>query len=122
MSGLLRIARSSVGRYFIGWVFTHMSFALPVRRLRDTATLIAFHHPKPSYALHILLVPKKALASLIDLTSVDAEFMSDLFATVQSLVVELNLENRGYRLIANGGPYQDVPQLHFHLVSGDALH
>jgi diadenosine tetraphosphate (Ap4A) HIT family hydrolase len=36
---------------------------------------------------------------------------------IQSLVVEFRLEEIGYRLIVNGGKYQDVPQLHFHLVS-----
>ncbi|MEZ4510613.1 MAG: hypothetical protein R3C62_01950 [Chloroflexota bacterium] len=38
-----------------------MSFLIPVQRLRETATLLAFHHPKPSYPLHILLVPKRPL-------------------------------------------------------------
>jgi diadenosine tetraphosphate (Ap4A) HIT family hydrolase len=37
---------------------------------------------------------------------------------VQSLAIEMRLEAKGYRLIANGGGYQDVPQLHFHLIGG----
>ena len=97
-----------------------MSFAIPVHRLRETKTLIAFYHPKPSYAVHILLVPKQAVTSLMALEPDDAAFLTDLIATMQSLVRELNLEPAGYRLIANGGEYQDVPQLHFHLVSGKA--
>ena len=40
--------------------------------------------------------------------------------TIQSLVHEFYLED-GYRLIANGGAYQDIPILHFHLVAGDNL-
>ncbi|NJM39812.1 MAG: HIT domain-containing protein [Anaerolineae bacterium] len=95
-----------------------MSFVIPVHRLRETHTLIAFYHPKPSYAVHILLVPKRAVFSLMALAPDDAAFLTDLMTTVQSLVRELNLELAGYRLIANGGEYQDVPQLHFHLVSG----
>ncbi len=67
------------------------------------------------------VVPKKALVSLAALTPADSAFMVDLFAAVQSLVAELHLEQAGYRLIANGGAYQDFPQLHFHLVSGAAL-
>jgi len=97
-----------------------MSFALPVHRLRESATLLAFHHPQPSYPVHILLVPKKALASLAALTPADAPFMLDPFATAQSLVAEFGLEQAGYRLIANGGPNQSVPQLHFHLISDTA--
>ncbi len=94
-----------------------MSFAIPVNRLRETKTLIAFYHPKPSYALHILIVPKRNIAQLGALTAADSDFMVDLFQNVQSLVAELDLEARGYRLIANGGKYQDVAHLHFHLVA-----
>jgi histidine triad (HIT) family protein len=100
---------------FIGWIFAHMSFAIPVIRLRETETLVAFHHPKPAYSFHVLLVPKKSVASLMKLDSKDAVFLSDLYVTVQNLVAEYQLT--AYRLIVNGGEYQDFPQLHFHLVS-----
>ena len=92
-----------------------MSFAIPVKKLRETETLMAFHHPKPSYKFHVLLVPKKSVASLKDIDSTDTTFLFDLFSTVQGLVDEFNLA--AYRLIVNGGEYQDFPQLHFHLVS-----
>jgi histidine triad (HIT) family protein len=92
-----------------------MSFAIPVQRLRETGTLMAFYHPKPSYPFHVLLVPKKAVASLREFDSKDAAFLGDLYAAVQSLVDEFHLP--AYRLIVNGGEYQDFPQLHFHLIS-----
>jgi histidine triad (HIT) family protein len=102
-------------RRWIGWMFEHMSFVIPVARLRETETLLAFYHPKPSYPFHVLLVPKKAVASLKDFNPTDTTFLTDLYATVQSLVEEFHLP--AYRLIVNGGEYQDFPQLHFHLVS-----
>jgi histidine triad (HIT) family protein len=113
----LRAARGPIGRVFISWTVTHMSFVIPARRLRETKTLVAFSHPQPAHQLHILLVPKRALGGLVDLTPADSDFTTDLFATVQSLVAEFGLERTGYRLIANGGAYQDVPQLHFHLIA-----
>ncbi len=102
-------------RRLIGWVFEHMNFAVPVKRLRETQTLMAFYHPKPSYTFHVLLVPKKAVATLQELDPNDVSFLTDLYATVQSLVEEYRLS--AYRLIVNGGEYQDFPQLHFHLIS-----
>lgn len=99
----------------IGWVFAHMSFAIPVKRLRETDTLMAFHHPKPSHPFHVLLVPKKAVRTLIDLDVKETAFLSDLYSAVQSLVEEFQLP--AWRLIVNGGEYQDFPQLHFHLIS-----
>ncbi len=79
-----------IARY-IGWMFEHMSFAIPVHRLRETENLMAFRHPKPSYKFHVLLVPKKAVASLKELTSNDSAFLIDLYSTVQSLVDEFHL-------------------------------
>src|SRR6185436_4393957 len=99
----------------IGWMFAHMSFAIPVKRLRETETLMAFYHPKPAYQFHVLLVPKKSLASLKEFDTKDSAFLIDLYSTVQSLVEEFQLT--AYRLIVNGGEYQDFPQLHFHLIS-----
>lgn len=99
----------------IGWIFAHMSFAIPVQRLRETETLIVFHHPKPAYEFHVLLVPKKAVKSLQEFDTSDSAFLTDLYSTVQSLVDEFHLS--AYRLIVNGGTYQDFPQLHFHLIS-----
>jgi histidine triad (HIT) family protein len=99
----------------IGWMFAHMSFAIPVKRLRETGTLMAIHHPKPSYPFHVLLLPKKAVKTLMDFDSNDSAFLHDLYSTVQSLVEEFHLT--AYRLIVNGGEVQDFPQLHFHLIS-----
>jgi histidine triad (HIT) family protein len=64
--------------------------------------------------------PKRPYASLAALPVDDAAFLHDLFATVQDLVRELALEEGGYRLLVNGGAYQDVPHLHFHLVADRA--
>ena len=99
----------------IGWIFAHMSFAIPVKRLRETDTLMAFYHPKPAYSFHVLLMPKKAVPSLKEFDSTNTTFLTDLYSTVQSLVDEFQLP--AWRLIVNGGEYQDFPQLHFHLIS-----
>jgi len=108
-----------MGKNLIRWMFRHMSFAIPVRRLRETKTLMAFHHPQPSYPLHILLTAKRSYSSFMDLPITDTTFLRELTLTVQSLVREFKLEESGYRLITNGGVYQDIPQLHFHLISDE---
>jgi len=114
---LYALARTRPMQRIIREVFAHMSFAIPVKRLRETDTLVAFHHPSPSYPVHILLVPKRAYPSFLAVTLDDQDFQRDLFAAVQSLVQEFDLESKGYRFLVNGGAYQDVPILHFHLVS-----
>ncbi len=95
-------------------MLTHMHFLIPAKRLRETDSLLAFHHPRPSHPFHVVLIPKKEIHSFTDLKPDDL-FMADLVTAVQSLVAEYHLS--AYRLIVNGGDYQDFPQLHFHLIS-----
>jgi histidine triad (HIT) family protein len=99
----------------IGWIFTYMSFLIPAKRLRETSSLLAFHHPSPGYKFHVLIVPKRQVDSIKNLDPQDTAFLTDLYSTVQSLVNEFQLKS--YRLIVNGGEYQDFPHLHFHLIS-----
>jgi histidine triad (HIT) family protein len=97
-------------------MLVHLSFVIPARRLRETGALLAFPHPKPAHRFHVLLVPKKAIRSLAELKP-DDPFLSDLVTSTQSIVAEHHLA--AYRLIVNGGKYQDFPLLHFHLVSDE---
>jgi len=85
--------------------------------LHETDTLLAFWHPCPSYAAHILLVPKKAIVRLAALTPSDDVFHVDVLRTAEKLVAELGLAAGNYQLLVNAGAYQDVPQLHFHLIA-----
>jgi histidine triad (HIT) family protein len=76
--------------------------------------LLAFHHPKPSHPFHVVILPKKDIRSFADIDPADP-FIPDLVGSVQDLVAEYHLP--AYRLIVNGGDYQDFPHLHFHLIS-----
>lgn len=79
--------------------------------------MLAFHHPQPSHPTHILIIPKRSYKSILDVPSSDSSFIHDLLHIVGDLVREFGLEERGYRLVTNGGAYQDVNHLHFHLIS-----
>lgn len=116
MKYLYALANTPFGKFIIQIIFSKMSFLIPAKRLRETKHLLAFYHPKPSYPVHILLMPK---LNLPDFQSLDANsrFMIDLIEITQSLIKELGLADQGYRLIVNGGKYQDFPHLHFHLIS-----
>jgi len=63
-------------------------------------------------------MPKLELPNFQALDANHTTFLADVVSTAQSLVEELNLAEKGYRLIVNGGEYQDFPHLHYHLISG----
>lgn len=113
----MRIARSRWGGQVAGWCFSFMSFALPVKRLIETERVIAFEHPKPAWPVHLLIVPKKQVAGLEQITGEESQLLGEIFSVIRQLVGTLGL--RQYRVIVNGGDYQEVKQLHFHLVAED---
>ena len=116
---LYSIAKTWIGGTLLHWIFAYFSFAIPGEKLIETDTLIAFHHPSPSYPLHLLIVPKDKFRSIMELPSDGSVFETGLFKAVKELVQRFDLEACGYRLIANGGSAQEVDHLHFHLVSDD---
>jgi histidine triad (HIT) family protein len=113
----LRLARWRVLRPLVGFFFRHMDHLLPVDRLYQNEHWVAFRHPQPAYALHLLIVPRENVPSLQEAPLAPAERYADLFAAVQALVAQFDLGTCGYRLITNGGPNQSIPQWHWHLVS-----
>ncbi len=95
-----------------------MSKALSANYIFQSETIVAFNHPHPSYPIHVLIVPKQPLKSLMDISEEKAGLMADVLQAAQSLIRQLHLDEYGYRLIVNGGNYQEVEMLHFHLISG----
>jgi histidine triad (HIT) family protein len=87
--------------------------------LSEAESLICFYHPHPEYSMHVLLVPKAPMKDLFQIETKNSILLWDLIATVHDLVEGMNLKESGYRLVVNGGKYQDFPQLHFHLISGN---
>lgn len=116
---LYSFVKTRIGGLFLHWIFAFFSFIIPGEKLIETDSILAFHHPSPSYPFHILIVPKTKYQSLNDLPSQDQVFEIGLFKAVNELVQKYNLEAKGYRLITNGGIFQEVNYLHFHLISDD---
>jgi histidine triad (HIT) family protein len=96
-----------------------VSGALPVTRIYEDEYVLAFPDINPQAPVHILLVPKKHLASLAHATPEDTAMLGLLVAAAAELAREQNLAN-GYRLVINTGSDggQTVEHLHVHLLGG----
>ncbi len=114
MSSLARLLRGTFSYRVFLWMLDHLPFAIPLERLRETDTLLAFFHPAPDSPFHVLILPREQVVCFADLDP-SSPFLADLVQVVQSLVQQYHLP--AYRLIVNGGEYQQFPRLHFHLVS-----
>ena len=116
---LLRMARWHPLRPVTAFLYRRMNRFLPVDRLGENAHWMAIHHPKPDYPLHILILPKQEIPSILLAPGDDPTLYVDLFQLVQKMIADFNLETQGYRLISNGGSHQSIPIWHWHLISED---
>jgi histidine triad (HIT) family protein len=80
---------------------------------------LAFHDVQPQAPVHVLLIPKKEVRSITDLTAEDQGLAGHLLLVAGKLATQLGLEG-GFRLVANTGADggQTVDHLHFHLLGG----
>lgn len=114
------LSRSRVTGALVGFTFRHLSAFLPVRRVRETHRVTCFHHPRPSFRDHLLVVPKRAFTDLPALLSPDAcPWWTDLLESARITVDTWGWS--AYSFGVNAGAYQDVAQVHFHLY-GEACH
>ena len=97
-----------------------MKINLPLDLVVEGRSVSVYHHPEPAYPFHMLIVPKKAIDSLMGLNEEDGDLLLEIFLIAKSLVEKYALEQIGYRLILNGGEHQQFSQLHFHLISEKA--
>jgi histidine triad (HIT) family protein len=80
---------------------------------------LAFRDVSPQAPTHVLVIPKREIASLDAIVDEDAALVGHLWLVIRNLARQLNLGN-GYRVVVNCGPGggQSVDHLHFHLLGG----
>ena len=90
---------------------------IPSKVAYEDDKIMVFHDLEPQSPVHVLMIPKKHISSLDELTEEDAELASYLMLKVKEIAKALGLEN-GYRLVNNCGEdgMQTVKHLHFHLL------
>ncbi len=90
---------------------------IPTNKVYEDDTIFCFHDAEPQAPVHVLIIPKKHVASLDDVTAEDEKMLGHIMLKVQDIAKELGLDN-GYRLVNNCGEdgFQTVKHLHFHLL------
>ena len=88
--------------------------------LFENETLVVFKDIKPHAPVHLLLVPKKHIRSINDLTSADDAIVSSLISAGKHMANEVGIAASGYKLVFNveRGGGQVIFHLHLHLLGG----
>lgn len=85
--------------------------------------VVAFHDIHPVAQVHILVVPRKHIASLTDLTNEDEAILGRLFLVARHIAEIEGISKTGYRIIINTGPNagQVIYHLHLHIIGGNRM-
>jgi len=95
----------------------------PSRTVYADDQLVAFHDLRPQAPTHVLVVPRRHVASLLDLEPGDDGLIGALVRRARDLARELGLGERGFRLVMNCGDDAgySVYHIHLHLLGGRGL-
>lgn len=98
-----------------------LSGKTPVKKVIETENVLAYHHTKPFYPVHIVAIPKKHIPSLISLEESDNSLLLELLGAIKEVAAIVNKEHGACKVITNIGDYQDSKHLHWHIVTGKPL-
>ncbi|MDF2571926.1 MAG: hypothetical protein K0R55_3530 [Sporomusa sp.] len=98
-----------------------LSGKTPVIKVYETENVLASHHTRPFYPVHIVVIPKKHIPSLIAIEENDSYILVELFDVIKQVASQVVAENGACRVITNLGDYQDSKHLHWHVVFGKPL-
>ena len=95
---------------------------IPADRVHEDDAVLAFRDINPQAPTHVLVIPKRHIASAADLGTADAELLGRLWETVARIARSEGLD-KGWRVVTNVGrdAGQSVEHLHLHLLGGRAL-
>lgn len=92
-----------------------------VQVVAETDQVLAYHHTRPFWPVHIVVIPKQHVPSLTDLGDADERLLHELLAVVRDVAGTVEQEHGKARVLTNLGEYQDSKHLHFHVTSGEPL-
>jgi len=96
---------------------------IPADIVAETDELLAFRDIRPLAPVHVLIIPKRRIVSVSALSDDDAPLVGNMFLMARDIARDLNISEKGYKLLIRTGRDggQEVPHLHLHLIGGARL-
>lgn len=96
---------------------------IPSDRVYEDAQVVAFHDISAQAPVHVLIIPKKHMECVMDMTDLDDALAAHMFRAARQIADKLGVAKNGFRLVINTGADggQTVGHLHMHLLAGRAL-
>ena len=96
---------------------------IPSSKVYEDEEILAFKDINPAAPIHVLVIPKKHIASLAEMEDGDEKIISKIYKVINENAEKQGFKENGYRVIVNCGKDggQEVGHLHFHLLAGKQL-
>ena len=96
---------------------------IPSSKVYEDEEVLAFNDINPAAPIHVLVIPKKHIASLADMEEVDQKIISKIYKVINEIAEKQGFKEKGYRVIVNCGEDggQEVKHIHFHVLGGKKL-
>ena len=96
---------------------------IPSSIVYEDNEILAFRDINPAAPVHILVIPKKHISSLIDLSKEDELVIGKIYTVINKIAEQEGIDKKGFRVIVNCGEDggQEVKHLHFHILGGKKL-
>lgn len=96
---------------------------IPSEVVYEDEEVLAFKDIHPAAPIHILVIPKKHITSLVDLKQEDIPVIGKIYEVINKIAKQQEFDQKGFRVIVNCGEDggQEVGHLHFHLLAGKKL-
>src|SRR5437762_211603 len=98
-----------------------LSGRTPIDVVLETDDVLAFHHTRPFWPVHIVVVPKRHIGSLLTLEAADQSLLLEMIAVIKQIAAQMVAEHGACRVLTNLGAYQDSKHLHWHVNAGEPL-
>lgn len=93
---------------------------IPSTKVYEDDEILAFNDINPAAPIHILVIPKKHITSLVHMEKEDEAIVGKIYGVINKIAEEKGFKESGYRVIVNCGKDagQEVMHLHFHVLAG----
>lgn len=93
---------------------------IPAKIEHDDDLAVAFHDINPQAPIHIIIIPRKHIPTVIDVEKNDYEVMGYLYRVASMIAEKENISQDGFRLVINCGKSagQEIQHIHIHMLSG----
>ena len=92
-----------------------MSGRLEIKRVWEDGRVLAFHHPHPTSEIHVVVIPKRHIMSILEPEAADGELLTSMVKAIQFVAVALCLDQDGFYVRTNAGTDGVTPHMHWHI-------